>query len=159
MAYFITGQDSTKGKDPNINIINGIHNIKGKTSFNIPVSNYINKHITFNKGEYIGQLEPAIEDIEDNNPPFHAHPDTHSMNNVTTQWKMVEQVEPDTCNPSHDTLKQSMDAKLQALLKEYTSQFAQGRMSVGTTPLTEMTIDTKTPEPVSQNLYPIAMKQ
>ena len=35
MAYFISDQDSTKGKDPNINIINGIHNIKGKTSMNI----------------------------------------------------------------------------------------------------------------------------
>ena len=30
MAYFVSDQDSTKGKDPIINIINGIHNIKGK---------------------------------------------------------------------------------------------------------------------------------
>ena len=30
MAYFITDDDSTKGRDPNINIINDIHNIKGK---------------------------------------------------------------------------------------------------------------------------------
>ena len=30
MAYFITDEDSTKGRDPNINIINGIHSIKGK---------------------------------------------------------------------------------------------------------------------------------
>ena len=50
MTYFISNQDSTKGKDPNINIINGIHNIKGKISINILVSNYSNKHITFNKG-------------------------------------------------------------------------------------------------------------
>ena len=35
MAYFITDEDLTKGKDPNINIINGIHSIKGKTSVNI----------------------------------------------------------------------------------------------------------------------------
>ena len=59
-AYFITNDNSTKGRDPNINIINGIHNIKGKTSVNVSVSNYMNKHITFNKGEYIGCLEPAI---------------------------------------------------------------------------------------------------
>ena len=39
MAYFITDEDSTKGRDPNINIINGIHNIKGKTSVNVLVSN------------------------------------------------------------------------------------------------------------------------
>ena len=30
MAYFITDENSTKGRDPNINIINGIHKIKGK---------------------------------------------------------------------------------------------------------------------------------
>ena len=29
MAYFITDEYSTKGRDPNINIINSIHNIKG----------------------------------------------------------------------------------------------------------------------------------
>ena len=51
MAYFITDDDSTKGKDPNINMINGLHDINGKTSVNILVSNYTNKHITFNKGE------------------------------------------------------------------------------------------------------------
>ena len=50
MAYFITDEDSTKGRDPNINIINGIHSIKGKISVNILVSNYTNTHITFNKG-------------------------------------------------------------------------------------------------------------
>ena len=50
MTYFITDDNSTKGRDPNINIINGIHKIKGKTSVNIPVSNYTNKYITFNKG-------------------------------------------------------------------------------------------------------------
>ena len=52
MAYFISNHKSTKGKDANINIVNGIHNIKGKTSVNILVSNYSNKHIMFNKGGY-----------------------------------------------------------------------------------------------------------
>ena len=51
-----------KGKDPNINIISGIHKIKGKTSVSILVSNYTNKHLTFHKGEYIGHLEPAVMD-------------------------------------------------------------------------------------------------
>ena len=78
MAYFITDDNSTKGRDPNINIINGIHKIKGKTSVNILVSNYTNKHITFNKGEYIGCLEPAIMDdttIDDSA--------THSTHSIT----------------------------------------------------------------------------
>ena len=60
MAYFISNHNSTKGQDPNVNIVNGIHNIKGKTSVNILVSNYTNKHIMFNKGEYVGHLEPTI---------------------------------------------------------------------------------------------------
>ena len=85
MAYFITEKDSTKGRDPNINIINGIHNIKGRTSVNILVSNYTNKHIMFNKGEYVGHLEPAIEDSVNSDLPSHAQPDTHSTLNVTTQ--------------------------------------------------------------------------
>ena len=28
MVFFITDDDSTKGKDPNINIVNGLHDIK-----------------------------------------------------------------------------------------------------------------------------------
>ena len=63
MVYFITDHNSTKEKDANINIINSIHKIKGRTSVNILVSNYTNKHITFNKGaEYIGCLEPILMD-------------------------------------------------------------------------------------------------
>ena len=61
-AYFISDEDSSKGRDLNINIINSIHNIKGKTSVNILVSNHTNKHIKLNKGEYTGCLEPAIKD-------------------------------------------------------------------------------------------------
>ena len=77
MAYFITDENSKKDRDLNINIINSIHKIKGKTSVNILVSNYTNKRITFNKGEYIGHLEPAIMDdttIDDSE----THP-THSI--------------------------------------------------------------------------------
>ena len=44
MAYFLTDDSSPKGKDSNINIIDGIHKIKGRTSVNILVSNYTNKH-------------------------------------------------------------------------------------------------------------------
>ena len=81
MAYFISNQDSTKGKDLNINILNGIHNTKGKTSVNIIVSNYTNNHITFNKGEYVGHLEPTIEEIsqttENSNAP--------TMHSITTE--------------------------------------------------------------------------
>ena len=71
---------------------------------------------------------------------------------------MVEQVEPDTFKPSHHKLKQHTEVKLEALLKEYTFHCMQDETSIGTTALTEMTIDTGTYEPVSQKPYPIAMK-
>ena len=54
--------NTSKGKDPNINIISGIHKIKGKTSVNILVSNNTNKHLTFHKGEYVRHLESAVID-------------------------------------------------------------------------------------------------
>ena len=64
MAYFISDQDSKKGKDPNIHIIDGIHNIKGKTYVNVIVSDYTKKHITLSKREYVAYLVPHIEEIQ-----------------------------------------------------------------------------------------------
>ena len=109
---------------------------KGKTSVNILVSNYTNKHITFNKGEYIGCLEPTITD----NMSI-AQLGTHSTNSVTLQKMMSEQVQLDIFDPPHHKLKVGIKSKLDALPKEYVSQFAKDETSIGTTPLTEMTID------------------
>ena len=158
MAYFITDDDTTKGKDPHFNIINGLHDIKGKTSLNILVSNYTNKHITFNKGEYIGCLETDIEDSVNSDLPSHNQQVTHSTNSVTTQRMMAKELKPDTFHPPCHKLKPSIESKLDALLKEYASQFTKDETSIGMTPLTEMTIDTGTSDPVSQKPYPIAMK-
>ena len=156
MAYFIT--DSTQGRDPNINIINGIHSIKGKTSFNVLVSNYTNKHIKFNKGEYIGCLEPPIKHSMTGDIHTQGQPNTHSTNSVTLQKMIAEHVQPDTFHPPHHKLKPDIESKLDALLKEYASQFAKDKTSIGTTPLTEMTIGMGTCDLVSQKPYPIAMK-
>ena len=90
MANFFTDDNSPEERDPNINIINGIHIIKGKTSVYISVSHYTNKHITFNKREYIGFLEPAITD-----DTSMAQLKTHSTNSVTLQNMMSEQVQLD----------------------------------------------------------------
>ena len=62
---------------------------------------------------------------------------------------MSEQVEPDAFESPHHKLKPTIEAKLEALLKEYTYQFAQDETSISMTPLTEMMIDTRTSEPVS----------
>ena len=71
---------------------------------------------------------------------------------------MAEQVKPDVFDlPSHK-LTTNIQIKLDALLKEYESQFAKDKTSVGTTPLTSMMIDTGNSDPVSQKPYPITMK-
>ena len=112
MAYFLTGNNSTKGRDPNINIINSIHKIKGRKSVNILVSNYTNKHITFNKEEYIGCLEPAITDDTTIDGS-----ESHSANSITLQKMMAEQVQLDIFDPPH-TLKPDIQSRLDTLLKE-----------------------------------------
>ena len=148
MAYFITDNKTTKERGPNVNIINGIHKIKGRTSVNILVSNYTKKHLTFYKGEYIGHLEPAI--IDDTT--------IDQTNSMTLQKMMAEQVTPDVFNPPCHKLTTNIQNGLDALLKEYESQFAKDKTSIGTTPLTSMMIDTGNSDPVSQKPYPIAMK-
>ena len=131
---------------------------KEKISVNILVSNYTNKHIKFNKGEYIECLEPATEDSMTDDIPTQCQPNNHSTNSVTLQKMMAEQVQPDTFHPPCHKLKPNIESKLDALLKEYASQFAKDETFIGTTPLTEMTIDMGTSDLVSQKPYLIAMK-
>ena len=153
MAHFITDDNTSKGKDPNINIICSIHKIKGKTSVNVLVSNYTNKHHTFHKGEYVGHLKPAVMDdttIEQRG--------THQANSVTLKKMMAETVTPDTFNPPHHELPQTIQQELDALLQQYESQFTKDETTIGTKPLTSMTIDTGASNPISQKPYPIAMK-
>ena len=71
---------------------------------------------------------------------------------------MAEQVQPDIFNPLGHKLRPNIKSKLGALLKEYASQFAKDEMSIGTSLLMEMTIDTSISDPVSQKPYPITMK-
>ena len=76
----------------------------------------------FNKGEYVGHLEPTIEDIEEEiNLHFQANPNAHTTKSMTSQQMMAEQVEPDSFEPPCHELKLSIEAKLEALLKEYVS--------------------------------------
>ena len=117
------------------------------------VSNSTNKHITFNKGEYIGHLEPTIKDnstMDDS--------ESHTTYSITLQKMMAEQVQPDIFVPFHHKLKPEIQSKLDTLLKQYEKQFAKDETSIRTTPLTKMTINTGDSEPISQKPYPIAMK-
>ena len=151
MAYLLTDDSTPKGRDPNINIIGGIHKIKDRTSVNILVSNYTNKHLTFHKQEYIGHLELAVLDST-------GQRDIHHANSVTLKKMMSETVTPDTFNPPQHELSATIQDNLKLLLQEYESQFAKDETTIDTTPLMSMTIDTGTTDPVSQKPYPIAMK-
>ena len=147
IAYFLTDDSTPKGKDPNISSINGIHKIKGKTSVNILVSNYTNKHLKFHKGEYIGHLEPAVLVSTD-------QLETHQTNSVTLKKMMSETITPDTFNLPHHELSTAVQNDLELLLQEYESQFTKDETSIATTPLTSMTIDTGTSDPVSHKSLP-----
>ena len=89
--------------------MNGIHNIKGRTTVNILVSNYSNKHITFNKGEYIGHLGNINE--EKHSQP-HENSDAYTTSSVVTKRMITEQVEPDTFEPPCQKLKPNIESKL-----------------------------------------------
>ena len=118
---------------------------------NILVSNYTNKHLTFHKGEYIGHLELIVLDSTDQR-------ETHQANSITLKKMMSKTVTSDTFYPPHHKLSAPIQDSLQLLLQEHESQFAKDETSIGTTPLTSMTIDTGTANPVSQKPYSIAMK-
>ena len=118
---------------------------------NVLISNYTNKHLTFHKGEYIGHLEPIELDSTDQG-------ETHQANSITLKKMMSETVMSDTFNPPCHKISTPVQNSLTLLLEEYESQFTQDETSIGTTPLTSMSIDTGTADPVSQKPYPIAMK-
>ena len=67
---------------------------------------------------------------------------------------MSETGSPDAFNPPCHELSRDVQNDLDLLLQEYEYQFAKDKTSIGTTPLTSMTIDTGTSKPVSQKLYP-----
>ena len=71
---------------------------------------------------------------------------------------MAQQVQLDIFDPPHHKLKPSIQSRLDTLWKEYETQFAKDETSIGTTPLTKMTINIGDSDPVSQKPYPIVMK-
>ena len=85
-------------------------------------------------------------------------PESLTTHSITTERMMAKKVEPDTFRPPHHKLRKDIETKLVELLKEYQSQFTHDETTIGTTPLTEMMIETRVSEPVYQKPYPIVMK-
>ena len=71
----------------------GIYNIKGRSTLYVLVANYTNKHVTFNKGQCIGHIEPSID-----------HMPQTSINSPTTQTMIDEYLQPDTFTSTLHTL-------------------------------------------------------
>ena len=147
VKYFIINQHTNKALDPNIHVVDGIYNIKGRSTLNILAGYYTNKHVTFNKEQCIGHIEASID-----------HMLQTSINSLTTQKIIVEHIQLDTFTPSLHTLLGNVRKSLNQLLETFKSQFVQGETSIGTTHLTKIQNDTGDSEPVSQRPYLIAMK-
>ena len=62
--------------------------IKDKSALHILVANYTNKHVTFNKGQCIGHIEPSIDYM----------PQT-AINSPTTQKMLDKHVQPYSFTP------------------------------------------------------------
>ena len=56
---------------------------------------------------------------------------------------MAKKVEQDIFKPLGYKLRKDIKTKLEEMLKEYQSQFTQDETTIGMTPLTKMTIDTR----------------
>ena len=92
---------------------------------------YFKKHVTFNKGEYVGHIEPSPDHL----------PQT-SINSLTTQKMMDEHIQLDTFTPPLHTLPDDVRMSLNQLLETFKSQFPQDETCTGTTHLSKIQIDT-----------------
>ena len=124
VAYLISNQHTRKGLNLNIHVLGGFYNIKRKSTLYIMIAN---KHVTFNKGQYIGPMEPHIDKI------FQT-----SVNSVIAQKMMDDQVQLNTFTPPSHHLSSEVKQSLNELLKSFKSQFVKDETSIGMTNLTKM---------------------
>ena len=142
-ACFIASQYT----DPEVKLIDGVHDISHSATLQVLVINNSNQHVNFPKGMKIGHLEPPIDELTQ-----------MPINSATTQWMLPETVKPDSFTPPKYQLDLTIQQQLNNLLGTFKDQFAKDEMTIGTTPLTQMSIDTGDSDPVSQKPYPVAMK-
>ena len=132
--------------DTEVKLIDGVHDISCNTTLQVLVINNLNHHVNFPKGMKIGHLEPLFDDLTQ-----------ITINSATTQWMLPETVKLDSFTPPKYQLEPTIQ-QLDLLLKMLKDQFAKDETTIGTMPLTQMSIDTGDSDPISQKPYPIAMK-
>ena len=133
--------------DTDVKLIDGVHDISHNTTLQVLVINNSNHHVNFLKGMKIGPLEPLIDDLTQ-----------IPINSATTQRMLPETVKPDSFTPPKYQLEPTIQQQLDFLLRTFKDQFMKDEMTIGTTPLTQMSIDTGDSDPISQKPYPAAMK-
>ena len=133
--------------DTEVRLIDGVHDISRNATLQVLVINNSNQHMNFPKGMKIGHLEPPIDDLAQ-----------IPINSATTQWMLPETIKPDSCTPPKYQLDATTQQQLDFLLRTFRDQFTKDETTIGTTPLTHMSIDTGDSDPISQKPYPVAMK-
>ena len=133
--------------DTEVRLIDGVHDISHNATLQVLVINNSNQHVNFLKGMKIGHIEPPIDNLAQ-----------IPINSATTQRMLPETVKLDSFTPPKYQLDSSTQQQLDYLLRTFKDQFAKDETTIGTTPLTQMSIDTLDSDPVSQNPYPVAMK-
>ena len=92
----------------------------------------------------IGHLEPPIDDLTQ-----------IPINSATIQWMLPETIKPDSFTPPKYQLDATIQQQLDSLLRTFQDQFTRDEMTIGTTPFTQMSIDTGDSDPVLQNPTPL----
>ena len=133
--------------DPEVKLIDRVHDISHNVTLQVLVINNSNQHVNFPKGMKIGHLEPPIYKLMQ-----------IPINSATTQRMLPETIKPDFFTPPKYQLDSTIQQELDNLLETFKNQFAKDKMTIGTTPLTQMSIDTGDSDPASQKPYPVAMK-
>ena len=132
--------------DTDVKLVDGVHDILRNTTLQVLVINNSNHHVNFPKGMKIGHLEPLIDDLTQ-----------IPINSATTQWMLPETIKPESFSPPKYQLEPTIQQQLDFLLK-IKDQFTKDETTIGTMPLTQMSIDTGDSDPISQKPYPVAMK-
>ena len=130
-----------------VRLIDRVHDILCNATLQVLVINNSNQHVNFPKGMKIGYLEPPIDNLTQ-----------IPINSATTQWMLPETIKPDSFTPPKYQLDSTTQQRLDNLLGTFKGQFAKDKMTIGTTPLTQMSINMGDSDPVPQKPYPIAMK-
>ena len=123
--------------DTEVRLIDRVQDILHNTTLQILVINNSNQHVNFLKGMKIGHLEPQIDNLTQ-----------IPINSVTTQRMLPKTIKPDSLTPPKYQLDLTIQQQLDQLLGTFKDQFAKDKTTIGTTPLTQMSIDTGDSDPV-----------